>query len=65
LRQENDKWKESGEKAVDLAPFDEEARANLAYILARGERKLEEGYEQTKEKIKALLKEGDEARLST
>ncbi len=101
LRQENDKWKETGQKAVDLAPFDEEARTNLAYILARGERKLEEGYEQTKialrinpysytahlylgtgwtpkyykeqkiegdeqikEKIKALLKEGDKALLN-
>ncbi len=48
LRQENEEWKETGLKAVELAPFDEEARTNLAHILMRGERKLEEGYEQTK-----------------
>ena len=35
LRQENDKWKELGRKAVDLSPFDDDAQANLAIILMR------------------------------
>ena len=46
LRQENDQWRELGRKAVDLSPFDDDARANLANILMRGEGKMEEGYEQ-------------------
>ena len=45
LRQENDKWKELGRKAVDLSPFDDDARANLAIILMRGEGQMEEGHE--------------------
>ncbi|MBA7662045.1 Lipopolysaccharide assembly protein B [subsurface metagenome] len=45
LRQENDKWNELGRKAVDLSPFDDNAQANLAIILMRGEGKMEEGHE--------------------
>jgi tetratricopeptide (TPR) repeat protein len=52
LRQDNEEWNELGRKAVDLSPFDDEARANLANILFRGERKLQEGYEQTKIALK-------------
>ena len=48
IRQENDKWNEWGRKAVELDPFDDDARANLANILFRGEGKLHEGYEQAK-----------------
>jgi len=48
IRQENDKWNELGRKAVELDPFDDDARANLANILYRGEGKLQEGYEQAK-----------------
>jgi len=48
IRQENDKWNEWGRKAVELDPFDDDARANLANILFRGEGKLQEGYEQAK-----------------
>ncbi len=52
LRQENEQWNELGRKAVALSPFDDNARANLANILLRGERKLQEGYEQTKAALK-------------
>ncbi len=48
IRQENDKWNAWGRKAVELDPFNEDARANLANILFRGEGKLQEGYEQAK-----------------
>jgi tetratricopeptide (TPR) repeat protein len=48
IRQENDKWNELGRKAVELDPFDDDAHANLANILYRGEGKLQEGYEQAK-----------------
>jgi tetratricopeptide (TPR) repeat protein len=48
IRQENDQWKASGRKAVEVSPFDDEARANLSNILMRGEKKLEEGYAQAK-----------------
>lgn len=48
IRQENDLWKEAGRKAVEVAPLDDEARANLSNILMRGEKKLEEGYAQAK-----------------
>ena len=48
IRQENDKWNEWGRKAVELDPFNDDARANLANILFRGEGKLQEGYEQAK-----------------
>ena len=48
IRQENDKWAELGRKAVDISPFNDEARANLANILYRGEGKLDEGYEQAR-----------------
>ena len=46
IRQENDKWRESGEKAVELDPFDDVARANLANIRVRGQKKMQEAYEQ-------------------
>ncbi len=46
IRQENDKWNEWGRKAVELDPFNGDARANLANILFRGEGKLQEGYDQ-------------------
>jgi tetratricopeptide (TPR) repeat protein len=46
IRQDNDKWNAWGRKAVELDPFDDDARANLANILFRGEGKLQEGYEQ-------------------
>lgn len=46
IRQENDKWNEWGQKAVEIDPFNDDARANLANILFRGEGKLQEGYEQ-------------------
>jgi len=46
IRQENDQWKEAGRKAIEVAPLDDEARANLSNILMRGEKKLEEGYAQ-------------------
>jgi tetratricopeptide (TPR) repeat protein len=52
LRQENEQWNELGRKAVALSPFDDDARANLANILLRGERKLQEGFEQTKIALK-------------
>lgn len=52
FRQENEQWNELGQKAVALSPFDDDARANLANILFRGERKLQEGYEQTKIALK-------------
>ena len=48
IRQDNDKWNEWGRKAVGLDPFNDDARANLANILFRGEGKLHEGYEQAK-----------------
>jgi tetratricopeptide (TPR) repeat protein len=48
IRQENDLWKAAGRKAVEVAPLDDEARANLSNILMRGEKKLEEGYAQAK-----------------
>jgi tetratricopeptide (TPR) repeat protein len=48
IRQENELWKEDGRKAVEVAPLDDEARANLSNILMRGEKKLEEGYAQAK-----------------
>lgn len=48
IRQENDAWNEWGRKAVELDPFNDEARANLANILFRGDGKLLEGYEQAK-----------------
>jgi tetratricopeptide (TPR) repeat protein len=48
IRQENDKWNEWGRKAVEIDPFNDDARANLANILFRGEGKLQEGYEQAK-----------------
>lgn len=47
-RQENDEWKAAGRKAVELAPFDDEARANLSNVLARGEQKMNEGYAEAK-----------------
>jgi tetratricopeptide (TPR) repeat protein len=46
IRQENDKWNEWGRKAVEIDPFNHDARANLANIFFRGEGKLKEGYEQ-------------------
>ncbi|MCK4822189.1 tetratricopeptide repeat protein, partial [bacterium] len=52
LRQENDEWKETGLKAVELAPFDELARTNLAKIFMRGESKMDEGYEQIQTALK-------------
>ncbi len=48
IRQENDQWKTAGRKAVELGPFDDEARANLFNILARGEQKMNEGYAEAK-----------------
>jgi tetratricopeptide (TPR) repeat protein len=48
IRQENDKWNQWGWRAVEMDPFNDDARANLANILFRGEGKLEEGYEQAK-----------------
>lgn len=48
IRQENDKWNQWGRKAVELDPFNDDARANMANILYRGEGKLREGYEQAK-----------------
>ncbi len=48
IRQENYKWNEWGRKAVDIDPLNDDARANLANILFRGEGKLQEGYEQAK-----------------
>jgi len=48
IRQENDAWKAAGRRAVEVWPLDDEARANLSNILMRGEKKLEEGYEQAK-----------------
>jgi tetratricopeptide (TPR) repeat protein len=48
IRQENDQWKAAGHKAVEVSPFDDEARANLFNILMRGEKKMEEGYAQAK-----------------
>ena len=48
IRQENDQWKADGRKAVEVSPFDDEARANLFNILMRGEQKMEEGYAQAK-----------------
>ena len=48
IRQDNDKWNQWGRKAVGLDPFNDDARANLANILFRGEGKLQEGYEQAK-----------------
>jgi tetratricopeptide (TPR) repeat protein len=48
IRQENDQWKAAGRKAVEVSPFDDEARANLFNILMRGEQKMEEGYAQAK-----------------
>lgn len=47
-RQENEEWKAAGGKAVELGPFDDEARANLFNILARGEQKMNEGYAEAK-----------------
>jgi tetratricopeptide (TPR) repeat protein len=47
-RQENEKWIEWGRTAVEIDPFNDDARANLANILFRGEGKLKEGYEQAK-----------------
>jgi len=52
LRQENDEWKETGLKAVELAPFDELARTNMAKIFMRGEGKMDEGYEQAQIALK-------------
>lgn len=43
-RQENDAWKAAGRKAVACDPLDDEARANLANVLMRGEKKLKEGH---------------------
>jgi tetratricopeptide (TPR) repeat protein len=48
IRQENDQWKAAGRKAVEVSPFDDEARANLFNILMRGEQKMEEGYAEAK-----------------
>ena len=48
IRQENDRWNAQGRKAVELDPFNDDAQANLANILFRGEGKLREGYEQAK-----------------
>ena len=48
IRQENNEWNMWGRLAVELDPFNDEARANMANILFRGEGKLEEGYEQAK-----------------
>ncbi len=48
IRQQNDEWNEWGRKAVEIDPFNDDARANLANILFRGEGRLEEGYEQAK-----------------
>ncbi|MGA2531731.1 MAG: tetratricopeptide repeat protein [Candidatus Aminicenantales bacterium] len=48
IRQETDQWKAAGRKAVEVSPFDDEARANLFNILMRGEQKMEEGYAQAK-----------------
>ena len=48
IRQENDQWKAAGRKAVEASPFDDEARANLFNILARGEQKMQEGYAEAK-----------------
>jgi tetratricopeptide (TPR) repeat protein len=45
-RQENDQWIAAAHRAVELDPYDDEARTNLANVLMRGERKLEEGYAQ-------------------
>ena len=45
-RQENEEWKAAGRKAVDAWPLNDEIRANLGNILMRGEKKLEEGWEQ-------------------
>lgn len=48
IRQENEQWAAAGRRAVAADPFDDEARANLANILMRGEKKLEEGYAEAK-----------------
>ena len=48
IRQENNEWNVWGRKAVELDPFNDDARANLANILFRGEGKMQEGYEQAK-----------------
>ncbi|MBN2430650.1 MAG: tetratricopeptide repeat protein [Acidobacteria bacterium] len=45
-RQENDGWIAAGRRAVELDPYDDAARANLANILMRGQRQMEEGYAQ-------------------
>jgi len=45
-RQENEQWIAAGQRAVELDPYDDMARANLANILMRGQRRMEEGYAQ-------------------
>jgi len=50
---QNDKgWKETARKAVELAPFDAEARIAYARALMRGEGKLNDGAEQAKIALK-------------
>lgn len=52
MRQNTGAWKEAARKAVELAPFDAEARVAYATVLMRGEGKLNEGVEQAKIAVK-------------
>lgn len=52
MRQNNEGWKKAARKAVELAPFDAEARIVFARTLMRGEGKLKDGAEQAKIALK-------------
>jgi len=48
FRQNNEGWKETARKAVELDPLDAEARVRRAFVLTRLEGKLREGYEEVR-----------------
>ncbi|MCP5108166.1 MAG: tetratricopeptide repeat protein, partial [bacterium] len=52
MRQDNDAWKKTARKAMELSPLDADARITYARTLMRGEGKLKEGAEQAKIALK-------------
>ena len=48
FRQDNEAWKATAGKAVDLDPLDPEARVRRAFVLTRLEGKLREGYDEVR-----------------
>lgn len=52
FRQDNDAWKTTARRAVELDPLDSEARVRWAFVLTRLEGKVKEGYEEVRTALK-------------